>query len=196
MACWKCHEAVKGPVCVGCGSIQPLSAEADLFTVLGLPRRFHIDEAAIEEAWRGLSRKVHPDRFASRSAVERRMSLQWTATVNEARRVLRDPVTRARFLATGKAAPDEADRRIDPDFLEQIFELQTRVDEEPAAVAAEASALRAAALAALEELFTRWEADPTVALSPAVGELSRMKYLDTLLASVAGTGGHLGQHRH
>jgi molecular chaperone HscB len=196
MGCWKCQEAVQGPVCVGCGSIQPLAGAADHYAVIGLPRRYHIEAREIEEAWRALSRKVHPDRFARRPAVERRMSLQWTASLNEARRVLRDPTTRARFLATGKAEPDERDRAIDPDFLEQIFELQTRVDEEPQAVAAEASALRTAAFEALDALFTRWETEPTVSLAPAVGALSRVKYLDTLLASVAGNGGHLGQHRH
>lgn len=196
MGCWKCQEAVQGPVCVGCGSIQPLAAAADHYAVIGLPRRYHIEAREIEEAWRTLSRKVHPDRFASRPAVERRMSLQWTASLNEARRVLRDPSTRARFLATGKAEPDERDRAIDPDFLEQIFELQTRVDEEPEAVAAEANALRTAAFEAIDALFTRWETEPTVSLAPAVGALSRVKYLDTLLASVAGNGGHLGQHRH
>ena len=196
MACWKCHEAASGPVCVGCGAIQPLVGEVDHYAVLGLPRRYHIEASAIEDAWRSLSRKVHPDRFASRAAVERRMSLQWTAAVNEARRVLREAPTRARYLATGKAQPDEADRRVDPDFLEQIFELQSQVDEAPDAVAAAAHALRADALAALDALFTRWEADPATPLTPAVDALSRLKYLDTLLGAVAGTGGTLGQHRH
>ena len=107
MICWKCHESVGGPVCVGCGAIQPPNQALDPFAMLGLERRYHLEAKDVDIAWRALSRKVHPDRFAGRSAVERRMSLQWTASINEARRVVRDPRSRAHFLATGRAEPAE-----------------------------------------------------------------------------------------
>ena len=89
MICFHCNEAVKGPVCVGCSSLQPPPPALDPFALLGLPRRFHLDAAAVDEAYRAVAKRVHPDKFAARPAVERRMSLQWTATLNDARRVLK-----------------------------------------------------------------------------------------------------------
>ena len=159
MVCWKCHEGVQGPVWVGCGAIQPPRPDADYFDVLGLERRYHLDGRALEKAFRAVSRKVHPDRFTKRAAVERRMSLQWTATVNTARRVLKDPVTRAHYLATGKARPPErGGPQPDPDFLEEMFELQSEARSAPEAVRERVNTLRAELDQALEARFTAWEA--------------------------------------
>ena len=64
------------------------------------------------------------------------MSLQWTASVNEARRVLMDPLRRAHFLATGRSEPAETGGPVmDPEFLEEVFELQMSLEDDPAGVA-------------------------------------------------------------
>ena len=70
--------------------MQPPPPKADPFVVLGLERRFAVEPDTVESAWRAVSRAVHPDRWAGKSAVFRRMSLQWTASVNEAKRILSD----------------------------------------------------------------------------------------------------------
>lgn len=112
-------------MCVGCGALQPPPPKADPFVVLGLQRRFATDAESVEAAWRAVSRAVHPDRWAGKPAVFRRMSLQWTAAVNEARRVLSDPLSRAWYLATGSPSPPErGGPQPDGDFLEAIFDLQ------------------------------------------------------------------------
>lgn len=184
MSCWKCHEAVAGPVCVGCGAIQPPPATltVDFFALLGLPRRFHLDEAEINGAWKELSRKVHPDRFAGRPAVERRMSLQWTALINEARRVLKDNTARARYLASGRTKPPEENGPVlDSDFLEEMFDLRMAVGEDAAALE-RAEAWRGALWAELDGVFGRWEAG-SGDLNNVEERLARLKYLDNLVAS-------------
>lgn len=105
--------------------MQPPPPKADPYVVLGLERRFAVDVDTVETAWRAVSRAVHPDRWAGKSAVFRRMSLQWTASVNEAKRVLSDPLARAWYLATGVPTPPErGGPQPDGDFLETIFEIQ------------------------------------------------------------------------
>lgn len=179
MTCWSCHEKVQGPVCAGCGAIQPPSPDLDLFAMLGLPRRYHLGERELEKAWRQLSRKVHPDRFAGKRAVERRMSLQWTASINEARRVLKDPMKRATYLATGQAEPREAGGpQLDPEFMEKVFELQFEAKVDPDSVRAEVIALRAQVQEELEALFSRWE-DEGGELTGAEDLISRLRYLGT-----------------
>lgn len=70
----------------------------DHFALFGLARRFRLDEGALEAAYRQLQASVHPDRYASHSQAERRVSMQWATRVNEAYRTLREPLARARYL--------------------------------------------------------------------------------------------------
>lgn len=182
MICWKCHERSDGIRCPGCGALQPPPARAELFAVLGLEPRYHLDPQAVDAAWRGRSRQCHPDRFAGASAVERRMAVQWTATLNEARRALRDPVGRAWYLATGAARPPErGGPALAPDFLEEIFELRMEAEDAPDAVRARAEELKVELDGAIDAAFVSWEAG--AAPLDAVPELlSRLKYVDNLLA--------------
>lgn len=168
---------------MGCGAIQPPPARADLFSILGLPRRWHQDGPELEAAWREVTRKVHPDRFAGRPAVERRMSLQWTALLGEARRVLRDPVSRARYLASGRTRPpEEGGPVLDPEFLEEMFELRMAADLDPDSVLPRAEAWRQEILDDLARIFGRWEAGQG-GLDEVEERLARLKYLDNLVAS-------------
>ena len=181
MNCWTCHEPVNSPVCVGCGAIQPPRPDADHFASLGVGRRYHLEPGEIERAWRERSRRVHPDRFAGKSAVERRMSLQWTAAINEARRVLRDPVRRARYLATGQPEPPEnGSPALDPDFLEEVFDLQMEAGQDPDGVRQRAESMREQLMVEVDRLFAGWERDGAD-LGPVVDRLNRVKYLDNLI---------------
>ena len=47
------------------------------FVLLGVPEQFRLDPAAIEAGWKKAIAAVHPDRFADRSAAERRVAEQW-----------------------------------------------------------------------------------------------------------------------
>jgi molecular chaperone HscB len=181
MNCWKCHEATGGgPVCVSCGTVQPPPPEPDLFALLGLRRTFRIDPEELEHRFRETSRLVHPDRFAKASAVERRMSLQWTAAVNAARRVLKDPMTRAHYLATGRATMGEAGPEVGAEFLEEMFELNERASASPAEVRAEAEKKRAEAFRDLEAIFDAHEAGRG-SLERVEDQLARIHYLDNLV---------------
>ena len=184
--CWKCREPVAGPVCSSCATIRPPPAEADLFAILGIARKYFLEKSALERSYRQVSRKIHPDRYTRKSAVERRMSLQWTALVNEARRVLRDPLSRARYLATGAIAPpEEGGPVLDPDFLEEIFDMQMEAATDPASVRARAAALKDGILNGLDTTFTRWEAGEGD-LSTVEERLARLKYLNNILIASAG----------
>lgn len=176
--CWSCREAVDGPVCVGCGAIQPLRPDTSLFDALGLPRQYSLDRADVMRAWRMASRKVHPDRFAGRPAVQRRMSLQWTATVNEAKRVLTDPLLRAGYLATGRTQPrEEGGPALDPDFLEEVFELQMEAQADPEGVRARAAALGDRLRGELVDVFLAWEAGEG-GLEAVETLLAQLRYVD------------------
>jgi molecular chaperone HscB len=70
----------------------------DPFETLGVEPRFALDLPAVEQRHRDLSKALHPDRYTGAPAAERRMALGRAIDVNEALRVLKDPVRRAEAL--------------------------------------------------------------------------------------------------
>lgn len=190
MVCWNCNEPVNGAVCVGCGALQPPPAALDPYALLGLERRYHLAPTVVEDAYRALARKVHPDRFAGRRAVERRMALQWTAALNEARRILKDDDRRARWLATGEAAPSGRGPALDPEFLQEMFDWREQEEERPGSLREQAQAREAALREELDTIFTAWESGAGD-LGAVEDRLSRLKYVTGLLREQ-----EHGEHRH
>lgn len=196
--CWSCgQEPGPEPFCAKCGTIQP-GRPRDLFQVLGLSRRFHLDEAEVESRHRQLSRKLHPDRFARATPRERRFSVEQTTLINEAVKKLRDPVRRAEYLLESEgvqiASEEKGSRQLPLEFYEEVMEdreaLLEAKTEGPEAVRAlteKILARRALALATVEKALTAWEggAGPGV-LEPAATELAKLRYYARFLEEVEG----------
>lgn len=91
------------------------------FALLGLPQQFAIQPSQLEASWRALQAKVHPDRYATASAAEKRIAMQWASQVNEAYRILRSPLRRARYLCelAGHSVQAESNTAMAPAFLMQ-----------------------------------------------------------------------------
>jgi molecular chaperone HscB len=103
----------------------------DHFALFALPARFALDEAALEQAYKGVQSRVHPDRFASGSAAERRVAMQWAARANEAYRTLKSPHARAAYLCERAGVSIEAgsNTAMPPAFLMQQMEWREALDE-------------------------------------------------------------------
>ena len=99
MICWSCERATqaRAALCRHAGRCSRRRPKADYFDVFGVDRRFDVDLAALEARYRELSRKLHPDRFATADPRARRASLQRSVQLNEAWRTLKDPF-RARSI--------------------------------------------------------------------------------------------------
>src|SRR5690242_15718215 len=78
---------------------------SDPFDTLGVEPRFDLDPDKLAERHRDLSRTLHPDRYAGAPAAERRMALGKAIEVNDAYRVLKDPVRRAEALLRRAGVP-------------------------------------------------------------------------------------------
>jgi molecular chaperone HscB len=104
----------------------------DPFATLGLPRTFDVDLASAERSHRELSRALHPDRYVGSIATERRQALSRAVEVNEAWRVVRDPVRRAEALLALRGVDVAEDARgapADPDFLMEMLERREALGE-------------------------------------------------------------------
>lgn len=103
----------------------------EYFSLFGLPERFTLDSALLEAAYRRVQAQVHPDRFAHRPEAERRVAMQWATLANEAYRVLRTPLLRARYLLERRGVEVDAERNtaMSPAFLMQQIEWREAVEE-------------------------------------------------------------------
>ena len=112
-------------------STAALSLSADDFTLLGLPRRFALQRAALDARWKDLLREAHPDKFAVQGAAAQRVALQWSVRINEAYQRLKDPVRRAAYLCElgGVAIDAERNTAMPTDFLMQQMQWREALDE-------------------------------------------------------------------
>lgn len=115
------------------------------FEVFGLPEKLTIDTVALEKQFYTLSRKLHPDRFASRPAAEQEEALRQSSLLNDAYRTLKDPILRTQYLLKlkgidleeqSKSATDaaravggEKKQIVPPELLEEVFELNMQLQE-------------------------------------------------------------------
>lgn len=107
----------------------------DPFATLGIARLFEVDLAAVERTHRELSRALHPDKYVSATASERRAALSKAVEVNEAWRVVRDPIRRAEALLrlAGVAVGEDKEPAADPEFLMEMLEQREALGEAKAA---------------------------------------------------------------
>src|SRR4029453_13549522 len=119
--------------CPQCSRILALGRHGDYFAFLGLPRKLLIDPQDLEQRLRELSRKFHPDYFYNASAAERLASLERSSYLNDAYRVLKNPVSRIEHLLAIEGLPsarsEEGTAKVPPSLLEEVFALNEELDE-------------------------------------------------------------------
>ena len=114
-----------------------------------MPRKLTLDVVALEKQFYVLSRKLHPDRFASKPVAEQEAALTQSSLLNDAYRTLKEPISRTQYLLMlegveleeqSKAATDAArasgeqkKQIVPPELLEEVFELNMQLQEMRAA---------------------------------------------------------------
>ncbi|WP_263410496.1 Fe-S protein assembly co-chaperone HscB [Terriglobus tenax] len=118
---------------------------SDYFEFFSLPRHLHVDTAALEKQFYTLSRKLHPDRFASKPAAEQEEALRQSSLLNDAYRTLKESIARTEYLLAlegvqleeqsraatdaAKAAGTAKKQVAPPELLEEAFELNMQLEE-------------------------------------------------------------------
>src|SRR5216684_229285 len=105
--------------------------KGDYFSLFGLPRKLWIEMPALEKKFLELSWKLHPDKFVNASSEEQELSLKNSSELNDAYRVLREPVARVEYLLEleGMRKEGEHKQQAPPELLEEVFELNESLDE-------------------------------------------------------------------
>ncbi|MCT6881474.1 MULTISPECIES: Fe-S protein assembly co-chaperone HscB [Snodgrassella] len=78
------------------------------FALFQLPEQFNIDIKQLEQNYHLLAAQCHPDKFAASSSFEQKQAMMMAATVNEAYRILCNPLDRAAYLLQQKGIDADA----------------------------------------------------------------------------------------
>lgn len=187
--CATCSGPMQSPVfCDHCRSLYPADG-LNHYALLGQPATYDVDTQALRREYLHASRHIHPDQHGQRGDA---LSLRLSAQLNEAYRVLTDPVLRAEYLLELVGGPSAAeDKNVGPDVLGQTLELRSQIQEAKAAANADAlaaagRAARAAydeSLAEIASLARRLPADETVRRTLRAA-LNAMKYYQRILTEL------------
>jgi molecular chaperone HscB len=119
------------------------------FEFFDLPLKLTLDVVALEKQFYTMSRRLHPDRFASKPVAEQEAALAQSSLLNDAYRTLKDPILRTQYMLKlegveleeqSKAATEaarasgvEKKQVVPPELLEEVFELNMQLQEMRAA---------------------------------------------------------------
>jgi molecular chaperone HscB len=98
------------------------------FDVFDLPKILNLDLNALEKSFHELSRRYHPDYFATAAPEEKGRALRMTALLNDAYRTLRRPIERVEYLTNIEGfKPDGS--RVPKAFLMEVFEINEQIED-------------------------------------------------------------------
>jgi len=151
----------------------------DHFARLGLPAALDLDARALDKAYFAGQRQWHPDRFVARPPQDRARASVEAAALNDAYRTLKDPLSRAVYLAelNGVELPGDGKTIDDPELLMEAMETREELHEAGSIAAIDALAAKSRddmqkSLAGLGDLFLAND-------KPAIRKaLLRLRYLD------------------
>ena len=192
--CQSCGAALTTPlVCTSCDALQPASGEAQHtpFEALGLEPSWTVDTRQLRRTLLDLSRRVHPDYFATAGEEQRELAERASAALNEAHEILGDDARRADWLVRSLGGPSDSEERQMPQvFLMQVLEWNEVLDSARGAsegssewsamlqLGEELSSERGERLEAIGDLLTPLPEHGAPALAELRRELNAVRYID------------------
>ena len=156
------------------------------FALFDLPVAFQVDSALLNERYLALQKSLHPDNFSAASAQEQRLAMQKSAEINDALRILKDPIARADSiiaLNTGEQENPEEKSNKDIGFLMQQMEwretlenIENRKDtDELTAFTKEINQIRHAILSELSTALTEQQWDIARAITDKLRFIKKLQ---------------------
>jgi len=125
-----------------------VAAAGDHFAVLGLTARHDLPRDEVETAYLARAQVWHPDKVAPGETAARRQAMEASAALNEAYRVVRDPISRLEYIVktqgidldssdenTGAPSPSQA-------FLIDMIERRDDLEQAKASGGSKAASFR------------------------------------------------------
>lgn len=104
---------------------------SNFYEIFSLPTGWKIDRTVLDSRYRQLQREFHPDRFATKRDVEKRLAVQTTSLINQAYETLKSPLKRAQYMLELKDIDADQESHItsDMDFLMKQIEFRETLED-------------------------------------------------------------------
>jgi molecular chaperone HscB len=108
-----------------------LKLSSDYFEIFSMVVGWQVDRNSLDASYRQLQQEFHPDRYASKGDVERRLAVQTASLINQAYETLKSPLKRAQYLLELKKIDASQDNHMTHDgpFLMAQIELREQLSE-------------------------------------------------------------------
>jgi molecular chaperone HscB len=103
----------------------------DHFALFDFPPAFALDMAALDQRYRDIQARVHPDKHAHLSDAEQRVAMQHATHANEAYQTLKSPLKRAQYMLHLRGVDPQVERNtaMPMEFLVEQLECREAVAE-------------------------------------------------------------------
>ena len=132
MNCPHCNQTITlaAEFCPHCKKILPAAPDRSPFQALGYEtERMNLDLQDLEKRLFQLSKKFHPDRFAGGTPQEIQYSHDHSSAINNAYRLLKNPVSRAKYLVERELGSiEEKSASVPADMADLFFEVHDHLD--------------------------------------------------------------------
>jgi len=189
--CVTCEMLQHAPLaCHDCHQVLAHVQGADYFELFGLIPNYFIDADDLARKYLGISRNIHPDKFATAGDEMQSFALRMSAAVNKAHEVLRDPFLRAEYLLESAGGPSAAqDKSVPGDLLPQVMMLREEIEEAKssgdsdtlARIRADVTAQKRDAESRVADLCRGIDRADAGAKADLRQQLNALKYLNNLL---------------
>jgi molecular chaperone HscB len=173
-----------------------MSERQTYYQILGLAPRYRVELSELEERYHAQSKLFHPDRHVKADGPTRVKNALATSELNQAYRVLKDPVKRAEYLlelqGVKVAAEGPGAAKVAPAFLMEMMEQRETLAEARAEgnhekvseLAAAMHKLRDAAMGELDDGFAKIERGDRSQLAGLTDWLVRLRYYRRFLDEI------------
>lgn len=196
-SCFRCSASLSQPlVCEGCGLLQPAPEALNPFHTLGLEPAADVDPSDLRRRQSRLSRRMHPDFFATAGEEAKRQAEANTAHLNSAFEVVSDETRRFDWLIEDGGGPSTSEERQMPqEFLMEVLEWNETLEgargghagelEKMPALESELRERLGAEQAELRQTLTPLPPNGDERYRSARRRLNAIRYLERALAEVA-----------
>ena len=187
--CATCEMLQHTPLaCQDCHQVLAHVHGADYFELFGLPRSYQIDRGLLAQRYLGISRNIHPDRFAQAGPEMQTFALRMSAAINKAHDVLRDDFLRAEYLLESAGGVSAAeDKRVPGGLLSEVMMIREELDDAGSdreamdRLAGQVRQRRDQVQASIETLCENLDRADSDAKGELRQQLNAMKYLNNLV---------------
>ena len=162
---------------------------SNYYQIFSLPSGWQVDRTLLDSRYRQLQREFHPDRYAAKGDVEKRLAVQATSLINQAYETLKTPLKRAQYMLELEDinANQESHITSDMSFLMQQIEFREALEDirESADPLAGLEAMRDDVQAQYQQLQETFEAQHKLTnYNDALDTVAKMQFFAKLLDEI------------